>query len=57
MIFTFEDEEFKRMMKNSRRKLELPMPAAMPCKLQRDIIRTRNLVCSWRTQDRVHLYC
>ena len=23
-------------MKNARRKLEVPMPAAMPCKLQRD---------------------
>ena len=29
-----DDEEFKRVMKNARRKLELPMPAAMPCKLQ-----------------------
>ena len=25
-----EDEEFKRFMKNARRKLEIPMPAAMP---------------------------
>ena len=27
-----EDEEFKFTMKNARRKLEIPMPAAMPCK-------------------------
>ena len=26
------DEEFKDIMKNARRKLEIPMPAAMPCK-------------------------
>ena len=29
-----DDEEFKRFMKNARRKLEIPMPAAMPCRLQ-----------------------
>ena len=34
-----DDEEFKRTMKNARRKLEVPMPAAMPCKLQRDKYR------------------
>ena len=27
-----KDEEFKNIMKNGRRKLEIPMPAAMPCK-------------------------
>ena len=27
-----DDEEFKRMMKNARRKWEIPMQAAMPCK-------------------------
>ena len=27
-----EDEENKDIMKNARRKLEIPMPAAMPCK-------------------------
>ena len=33
-IFFIEpnDEEFKHTMKNARRKLEIPMPAAMPCK-------------------------
>ena len=30
-----DDVEFKRKMKNARRKCEIPMPAAMPCKLQR----------------------
>ena len=29
-----EDEEFKITMKNARSKLEIPMPAAMPCSLQ-----------------------
>ena len=27
-----EDEDIKNIMKNARRKLETPMPAAMPCK-------------------------
>ena len=27
-----DDEEFNHIMKNARRKLEVPMPAAMPCK-------------------------
>ena len=34
-----DDEEFKDTMKNVRRKLEVPMPAAMPCKLQREKYR------------------
>ena len=34
-----DDEEFKNIMKNARRKLEIPMPAAMPCKFQRDKYR------------------
>ena len=35
-IFFIEpnDEEFKLTMKAARRKLEVPMPAAMPCKIQ-----------------------
>ena len=32
-------EEFKDVMKKARRKLEIPMPAAMLCKLQRDKYR------------------
>ena len=27
-----DDEEFRHTMRNARRKLEIPMPAAMPCK-------------------------
>ena len=27
-----DDEEFRRTMKNARRKLQFPMPAAIPCK-------------------------
>ena len=34
-----EDEEFKDIMKYARRKLEIPMPAAIPCKLQREKYR------------------
>ena len=30
--FDLDDGEFKDIMKNARRKLEIPMPAAMPCK-------------------------
>ena len=29
-----DDEIFKRKMKNAHRKLEIPMPASMPCRLQ-----------------------
>ena len=29
-----DDDEFKRGMKNAHRKFEIPMPAAMPCRLQ-----------------------
>ena len=38
-FFDRDDEEFKDIKKNARGKLELPMPAAMPCKLQRDKYR------------------
>ena len=31
-----DDGEFKDIMKNVRRKLEVPMPATMPCKVQRE---------------------
>ena len=34
IYFIDPDEEFKDIMKNARRKLEIPMPAAMLCKLQ-----------------------
>ena len=29
-----DDEEFKNIMKNARKKLKVPMPAATPCKIQ-----------------------
>ena len=35
-----DDEEFKRLMKNARRKLEIPIPPAMPCRLQMEICCT-----------------
>ena len=34
-----DDEEFKDILKNACSKLEIPMPAAIPCKLQRDMYR------------------
>ena len=34
-----DDGEFKDIMKSARRKLEVPMPAAMPCKLEREKCR------------------
>ena len=34
-----DDEEFKDIMKNERRKLEIPMPGSIPCKFQRDKYR------------------
>ena len=33
------DAEFKETVKNARRKLEVPMPAAMPCKIREESIR------------------
>ena len=54
-----DDEEFKDIMKNARRKLEVPMPAAMPCKLQLekyrstcrvDDCKTKHAWRSWRPQ-------
>ena len=34
-----KDGDIKDIMKNARRKLEVPMPAAMPCKLEREKYR------------------
>ena len=34
-----DDGELKDIMKNAPRKLEVPMPAAMPCKIQREKYR------------------
>ena len=41
-----EDEAFQDIVKRARRKLVIPMPAAMPCKLQRDMYRE-----TWRTVE------
>ena len=35
-FLVLDDEEFKDIMKNARRKLEVPMPAAIPCNIQRE---------------------
>ena len=43
IFFLESDEEFKPTMKNARRKLEIPMPAAMPCKTP---VNCRGKTCS-----------
>ena len=57
-IFFIEpnDEEFKLTIKAARRKLEVPMPAAMPCKIQ---IKEQwgNPPQYWETQDKICLCC
>ena len=57
-IFFIEpnDEEFKLTMKAARRKLEVPMPAAMPCKIPIKK-QWRNPPQYWETQDEVRLCC
>ena len=35
IYFIDHDDEFKDIMKNARRKLKSPMPAAVPCNLRR----------------------
>ena len=51
------DEEFKDIMKNARGKLEIPMPAAMPCKtsLCRSSRKTCRAIGGHKTK--IHLYC
>ena len=40
MVFTDPaNEEFKEIMNNSRSKLEVPMPAVMPCRTGREEYR------------------
>ena len=57
-IFFIEpnDEEFKLTMQAARRKLEVPMPAAMPCKIP---IKSsgKNPPQYWETQDKIRLCC
>ena len=45
-----EDGEFKDIMKNARGKLELPIPASMPCKLQRQKYRETCCVDECKTK-------
>ena len=45
-----DDEAIKGTMKNARRKLEIPMPAAMPCKLQREKYRETCRVDACKTK-------
>ena len=49
-------KKLKHEMENGRRKLEIPMPAAMPCKTPVNC-RGRNLPQFWETQDQICLYC
>ena len=52
-----KDKEFKDIMKNARRKLEIPTPAAMPCKTPICQSSRENLPQYWKTQDKIGLYC
>ena len=57
-IFFIEpnDEEFKLTIKAARRKLEVPMPAAMPCKKPiKSSGETHRSI--WKTQDKICLCC
>ena len=51
-----DDEEFKEIMNNARRKLEIPMPAGMPCKLQREKYRETCRVDECTTKIRLHCW-
>ena len=50
------DEEFKLTMKTARRKMAVPLPAAVPCKIT-DEGEWRNPPQYWETQDKTRLYC
>ena len=57
-IFFIEpnDEEFKVTIKAARRKLEVSMPAAMPCKIpMKSSGKTHRNI--WETQDKICMYC
>ena len=57
-IFFIEpnDEEFKLTMKAARRKLDVPMAAAMPLQ-NTDMEQWRNPPQYWETQDKIRLCC
>ena len=50
-----DDEELKLIIKAARRKLEVPMPSAMPCKIP--LKSSGNPPQYWETQDKICLYC
>ena len=56
MYFIYpEDGVFKDIMKNARRKLEIPMPASMPCKIRREKYReTCRVEKECNTKIRLH---
>ena len=49
-----DDEEFKHTMKNAHRKLEIPMPAAMPCKTP---VNCRGRTCSGIGKSKTKYAC
>ena len=51
-----KDEEFKDIMKSARGKLEIQMPAAMPCKTPYKQ-QQGNLPQYCEKQDKICLYC
>ena len=50
------DEEFKLIIKAARRKLEVPMTVAMPCK-NTNKKQWGDPPQYWKTQDKIRLYC
>ena len=56
-IFFIEpnDEDFKLTINAVRRKLEVPIPAVMPCTIP--IEKWRNPPQHWETQDKIQLCC
>ena len=57
VVFFFielDDEEFERFMKNARRKLEIPTPAAMPCRLQ---LHQHRETCGTVGQHKIKYVC
>ena len=49
-----DDEELKHTMKNARRKLEIPMPAAIPCKTQ---VNCRGEACRRIARHKTNYAC
>ena len=49
-------KELRHIIKNARRKLEIPMPASMPYIIQHNMYREK-LLHSLTTQDEICLYC